>query len=65
MSLPARTLRRWFGHDPEKWTEFRRRYFHELGADAEVLDLIVKLARRRRVTLVYNSHPMEDNMQLH
>jgi uncharacterized protein YeaO (DUF488 family) len=55
------TLRRWFGHDPKKWSEFRRRYCHELGAHVEVLDPILKLARRSRVTLVYSSHDMEHN----
>ena len=35
---PSTTLRRWFGHDPKKWSEFRRRYFNELGAHAEVLE---------------------------
>lgn len=58
---PSTTLRRWFGHDPKKWSEFRRRYFHELGAHAEVLDPILKLAGRSRVTLVYSSHDMEHN----
>ena len=58
---PSTTLRRWFGHDPKKWSEFRRRYFHELRAHAEVLDPILKLARRSRVTLVYSSHDMEHN----
>jgi len=53
---PSTTLRRWFGHDPKKWSEFLRRYFHELGAHVEVLDPILKLARRSRVTLVYSSH---------
>ena len=58
---PSTTLRRWFGHDPKKWSEFRRRYFHELRAHAEVLDPILKLARCSRVTLVYSSHDMEHN----
>jgi len=49
--LPSTTLRRRFGHDPKEWSEFRRRYFHELGAHAEIIDLILKLARRSRVTL--------------
>jgi uncharacterized protein YeaO (DUF488 family) len=58
---PSTTLRHWFGHDPKKRSEFRQRYFHELGAHAEVLDSILKLARRGRVTLVYSSHDMEHN----
>jgi uncharacterized protein YeaO (DUF488 family) len=37
---PSTTLRRWLGDDPKKWSEFRRRCVHELGAHAEVLDPI-------------------------
>ena len=58
---PSTTLRRWFGHDPKKWNEFRLRYFHELGVHSEVLDPILKLALRSRVTLVYSSHDVEHN----
>ena len=32
---PSDALRRWFGHDPAKWTEFRERYFTELDAEPE------------------------------
>lgn len=58
---PSSALRRWFGHDPEKWSEFRRRYFHELSASAGALDAVLKVARRGRVTLVYSSHDTEHN----
>lgn len=58
---PSTALRRWFGHDPKKWNEFRRRYFHELSANAEVLKPIIKASRRGPVTLVYSSHDMEHN----
>ncbi|GIW52372.1 MAG: hypothetical protein KatS3mg081_1727 [Gemmatimonadales bacterium] len=33
--VPSAQLRRWFGHDPEKWEEFQRRYFAELEAKPE------------------------------
>jgi uncharacterized protein YeaO (DUF488 family) len=58
---PSTALRRWFGHDSKKWSEFRRQYFHELGVHAEVLDPILKLVQRSRVTLVYSSHDVEYN----
>ena len=58
---PSTALRRWFGHDPKKWTEFRRRYFHELTANADVIEPIIKAARRGRVTLLYSSHDEEHN----
>ena len=32
---PSDELRRWYQHDPEKWTEFKRRYFAELGANPD------------------------------
>jgi uncharacterized protein YeaO (DUF488 family) len=58
---PSTTLRRWFGHDPKKWSEFRRRYARALDAGAEALEPIRKAARRGRVTLVYSSHDTELN----
>jgi len=54
---PSRELREWYGHDPAKWPEFRRRYTNELrAAEAKpVLADLVRRARRGRVTLVYAS----------
>lgn len=34
---PSADLRRWYGHEPEKWPEFRRRYQEELKANAGAL----------------------------
>lgn len=55
---PSTELRQWYGHDPEKWPEFRKRYRKELEAAAPtaVLDDLVRRAKRGRVTLVYASH---------
>jgi uncharacterized protein YeaO (DUF488 family) len=58
---PSTELREWFGHDPEKWSEFRRRYRRELAAKPEAWQPIVSAARRGRVTLVYSSHDTEHN----
>jgi uncharacterized protein YeaO (DUF488 family) len=58
---PSTELRKWFGHDPLKWGEFRRRYFRELGSRPEAWQPIVAAARRGRVTLVYSSHDTEHN----
>jgi uncharacterized protein YeaO (DUF488 family) len=54
---PSRELREWYGHDPARWPEFRRRYGQELRAPAAqaVLDDLARRARRGRVTLVYAS----------
>jgi len=50
---PSPELRRWFGHDPEKWPEFRRRYFAELRANEDAWQPLLAAARRGRVTFVY------------
>lgn len=58
---PSTGLRKWFSHDPEKWDEFRRRYFRELASKPESWQPIVSAARRGRVTLVYSSHDTQHN----
>ena len=50
---PSAGLRKWFGHDPAKWTEFKKRYHRELEGRSEAVEAIRKLLRRRPVTLVF------------
>jgi uncharacterized protein YeaO (DUF488 family) len=52
---------KWFSHDPDKWGEFRRRYFRELNSRPEAWQPIVSAARRGTVTLVYSSHDTQHN----
>ena len=52
---PSDALRRWFGHDPERWDEFRRRYKAELANRNEALAELRGLARQGRLTLVYGA----------
>ena len=58
---PSTALRKWFGHDPARWTEFKRRYFAELKEQREALDELRKLAKTRTVTLVYGAKDEEHN----
>lgn len=58
---PTTELRKWFGHDPAKWRQFRIRYFRELDSQPESWRSIVSLVRRGTVTLVYSSHDEEHN----
>ncbi len=58
---PSTELRKWFAHDPEKWQEFRRRYFAELDGASDVWAPIRDAARRGTVTLLYSSHDTEHN----
>ena len=58
---PSTELRKWFSHDPDKWTEFRRRYRRELDSHPEAWEPIIAAARRGQVTLVYSSRDTEHN----
>ena len=49
---PSTELRKWFGHDPQRWVEFSRRYNDELHQNAELLQQLRALARKGPVTLV-------------
>ncbi len=58
---PSGELRRWFGHDPAKWREFRRRYARELEAHVGAWEPILAAARRGPVTLLYSARDTEHN----
>ncbi len=58
---PSDQLRRWFGHDPERWAEFRRRYKVELARHTEALADLRSLARRGPVTLIYSAQDEAHN----
>jgi len=53
---PSTELRKWFGHDPDRWEQFCRRYSEELHQNAELLSQLRSLARQGPVTLVYSAH---------
>ncbi len=57
---PSARLRLWFGHRPERFAEFRRRYQKELVGNPAVGELR-KLGRGKRVTLVYAAHDPATN----
>jgi uncharacterized protein YeaO (DUF488 family) len=58
---PSTELRRWFGHDPERWPAFHRRYSQELLQQAVAIDELRELARGGRVTLVFAAHDEAHN----
>ena len=58
---PSAELRKWFGHDPDRWPEFRRRYVAELRQSGALLDQICGLAGRGTVTLLFGAHDEERN----
>jgi uncharacterized protein YeaO (DUF488 family) len=58
---PSTRLRQWFGHDPERWPEFHRRYTRELQQQAAALDELRELARGGQVTLIFAAHDEAHN----
>ena len=60
---PSDALRRWFGHDPDRWDEFRRRYRAEIEKAGLMTDLrkIAKMATSQDVTLVFGARDETHN----
>jgi uncharacterized protein YeaO (DUF488 family) len=60
---PSDQLRKWFGHRPERWPEFQRRYREELSDPARrpLLDQLVELARRGPLVLLFGAADEERN----
>lgn len=58
---PSTELRRWFGHDPKKWKEFRKRYCDELKENEEQVSLLRDQMNKGKVTLVYGANDEEHN----
>ncbi|GIW39821.1 MAG: hypothetical protein KatS3mg076_0398 [Candidatus Binatia bacterium] len=58
---PSPSLRAWFRHDPERWPEFRARYFAELERKPEAWKPLLEAARRGPVTLLYAASDREHN----
>ena len=58
---PSTRLRKWFGHDPERWAGFQERYFAELELKQDAVRDLVKRARQGRITLVYGARDPEHN----
>jgi uncharacterized protein YeaO (DUF488 family) len=58
---PTTELRKWYGHDPVKYEEFKRRYARELEDKADIIERIKDEARRRTVTLLFSAREMEHN----
>jgi uncharacterized protein YeaO (DUF488 family) len=58
---PSTELRKWFAHDPAKWTEFKTRYRAELKHRKEQIDLLKQATARSPATLLYGAKDQEHN----
>ncbi len=56
---PSTELRKWFGHDPAKWAEFKKRYKKELSGKSDLIKRIKAEARKGTVTLVFSASDAE------
>ena len=61
---PSTALRKWFGHDPAKWAEFKKRYHEELRKNPEQVSLLKEQIRKGAITLVYSAKDKEHNEAL-
>lgn len=60
-AAPSTELRRWFGHSPALWPEFRQRYFRELEGRRGVLSPLLEEAQKRTVTLLFGAREEKYN----
>jgi len=58
---PSTALRKWFGHDPDKWKEFQRKYNAELKDNVDAWKPILTASRNKHVTLLYGARDSEHN----
>ena len=58
---PSTDLRKWFGHDPEKWLEFKARYKKELAAHEDLVEELRRIARHGTLTLVFGARDTKHN----
>lgn len=64
-AAPSTELRRWFGHDPERWDEFQERYRQELAGNGDALSPVLeKLRAGEPLTLLYSAHDERHNNAL-
>ena len=58
---PSSKLRKWFNHDPVKWSEFQKRYQHELDNNNEAIGRVRKVLEQGSATLVYSAKDQDHN----
>ena len=58
---PSNELRKWFGHDPDKWKDFQKKYQQELKQNKEAVDILKDYIQKGKVTLLYAAKDEEHN----
>ena len=60
-AAPSSELRKWFGHDPSRWQEFKKRYKHELEGRKGLVERLKAEAAAGTVTILYSARDTEHN----
>jgi uncharacterized protein YeaO (DUF488 family) len=60
-AAPTNELRKWYGHEPAKWDEFRKRYFADLDSKPAAWQPLLEAARKETITLIFSSKELERN----
>lgn len=58
---PSTKLRKWFGHDPDKWQEFQKKYAEELNQNSEQVEKLQDMLKKGKVTLVFGAKDEQHN----
>ena len=58
---PSNELRKWYSHDPDKWMEFKKKFFQELDQKKDLVDQIIIRARESDLILLYGAKDEEHN----
>jgi uncharacterized protein YeaO (DUF488 family) len=61
---PSTELRKWFGHDPNKWNRFRRRYETEIRHKDDLIKILKGKASQGTITLIYAARDEKHNEAL-
>lgn len=58
---PSTELRKWFGHEPERWELFRAKYLNELKGQREILHQLRAIAQKKPLILLYSAKDRDRN----
>lgn len=58
---PSTELRKWFHHDPEKWDEFKVRYYQELDSQPEIVDQLIEVIKKGIATFIFSAKDEKQN----
>jgi len=58
---PSNVLRKWFGHDPANWQEFKKKYARELRTQTELLERLKEEAKHGTITLLFAAKDIQHN----